>query len=185
MSFLKKISTIKVKIYKFYWSFLYKKKVKVEKIEFGHSFILDIQSGKDFSIEMKNVTFRDFCSIHLRKEGRIFIGEGVFFNSFCSLNCLDSITIGSNTIFGENVKIYDQNHKYNNSKELIKNQGYVTTPVLIGENCWIGSNVIILKGVNIGDNSVIGCGLTIYKDVPPNSLLINKQDIVYKSIINE
>jgi acetyltransferase-like isoleucine patch superfamily enzyme len=42
--------------------------------------------------------------------------------------------------------------------------------VIIGKNCWIGLNSIILKGVNIGDNSVIGAGSLVLTDIPPNCL---------------
>ena len=37
------------------------------------------------------------------------IGNHVFFNNDCSINCKDEIIIGNNCILGENVRIYDQN----------------------------------------------------------------------------
>ncbi|WP_245539688.1 hypothetical protein [Riemerella columbina] len=40
------------------------------------------------------------------------------------------------------------------------------------------TNCIILKGVTIGDNSIIGAGCIIYKDVPANSIIINKQELL-------
>ena len=40
-------------------------------------------------------------------------------------------------------------------------QGYSKGPIKIGSDCWIGSNVTILKGVNIGDNVIIGAGSII------------------------
>lgn len=36
----------------------------------------------------------------------------------------------------------------------------------IGKHVWIGSNVVILKGVTIGDNAVIGAGCVVDRDVP-------------------
>jgi acetyltransferase-like isoleucine patch superfamily enzyme len=62
-----------------------------------------------------------------------------------------------------------------------KEQGFECSPVVIGDNCWIGSNVIILKGVSIGNNSVIGAGTVIAKNIPPNSVVIDRQDLVIKS----
>jgi acetyltransferase-like isoleucine patch superfamily enzyme len=171
----------KNKIYDFFWKIIYGNKYNVTRFNFGKHFTLDI-TAKTFSLIIRNVSFRDFCAIRLRENGKMIIGKNVFFNSFCSLTCHKSIIIGDNTIFGENVKIYDHNHKYNINNVLIKDQGFSTAPITIGNNCWIGSNVTILKGVNIGDNSVIGCGLIVYKDVPMNSVLINKQDIMIKTI---
>ena len=41
-----------------------------------------------------------------------------------------------------------------------------------------GKSYVILKGVTIGDNCVIGAGCVIHKDVPPNSIVVNKQKLV-------
>lgn len=61
-------------------------------------------------------------------------------------------------------------------------QGYTTAPIHICNNYWIGSNVVILKGVNIGDNVVIGAGCVISTDIPSNSICRNKQQQEYEVI---
>ena len=38
--------------------------------------------------------------------------------------------------------------------------------IFIGKNVWIGSQVIILKGVTIGDNSIIAAGSLVARDIP-------------------
>lgn len=121
----------------------------------------------------KKVTFRKGLSILIENEGKIIIGDGVFFNNYCSLNSLKEIKIGDNSIFGENVKIYDHNHVFKYKDKLIKSEGFKSDKILIGNNCWIGSNVIILKSVSIGDNSVISAGEIVRKSVPSNSILKN------------
>ena len=126
-------------------------------------------------------TFRAGFHAVCEDEGHIIIGKNVFFNNYCTVCALNEITIGDGTIFGENVKIYDHNHIYSNPDMLIKHQGYTSAPIHIGKHCWIGSNVTILKGVTIGDNSVIGAGCVVYKDVPEQTVLINRQDIIEKS----
>lgn len=113
--------------------------------------------------------------------GQINIGKNVFFNNDCSINVEDTfVKIDDGTIFGEGVKLYDHNHCYKDITRPIKDQGYSCSPISIGKHCWIGSNVLILKGVTIGDNSVIGAGCVIYKDVAANTVIINKQDLVMK-----
>ena len=101
-----------------------------------------------------------------------------FMNNFCSINCLEKIEIGENTLFGEGVKLYDHNHEYSNEPTFkVEHQKFKTSPIKIGKNCWLGSNVTILKGVTIGENTIIGAGCLIYKDVPANSIIKLKQEI--------
>ena len=84
-----------------------------------------IMFGKRFSVG-KNTTFRKNFGLYLEKGASIKIGHDCFFNRGCSVNCLESVEIGNHTIFGENVKIYDQNHKFRDRTKLISEQGYST-----------------------------------------------------------
>jgi acetyltransferase-like isoleucine patch superfamily enzyme len=114
----------------------------------------------------KNVSARDNFTILIAKYGYLEIGENCFFNNGCSINCVKSIIIGNGTLFGENVKIYDHNHIYNMYGVPLVQSGLKSEDIIIGNNCWIGSNVVVLKGVKIGDNSVISANAVVHKDVP-------------------
>jgi acetyltransferase-like isoleucine patch superfamily enzyme len=105
-------------------------------------------------------------------DGTVIIGDGVFFNQGVSLNCRLSIIIGKNTIVGENVKIYDHNHRFR-EKKLIKKQGFKLKEVNIGENVWIGTNTVILSGVSVGANSVISAGSIVKRDVPADTIYVD------------
>lgn len=130
----------------------------------------------------KNINLRNYIHFIVQENAELYIGNNVFMNNFCSVNCLESITIEENTLFGENVKLYDHNHDYqrNNKTLKVEHSKFKTAPIKIGRNCWLGSNVTVLKGVTIGDNCIIGAGCTIAKDVPANSTVINRQDLIYK-----
>lgn len=65
---------------------------------------------------------------------------------------------------------------------MICKQGFISDEIVIEDDCWIGSNVTILKGVHIGRHSVVGAGVIVYKDLPENSVTICKQNIVTDSI---
>jgi acetyltransferase-like isoleucine patch superfamily enzyme len=180
-------------INKIYSMFLYyEKKVILNNIKIQNQGTITIdksfQFGKGLNVVVENeaclfsvaenVSVRNFCSIVLNGTGRLTLSEGVFFNNFCSINCLGQINIGAHTLLGEGVKIYDHNHRFKDQGVLIKDQGYTVGKVEIGENCWIGSNVTILKDVTIGKNSVIGANCLIIKDVPADSVIyadISKQ----------
>lgn len=129
----------------------------------------------------KNIDIRNNFNLVLAKKANLIIEDNVFMNNNCSINCLESIVIGENTLFGEGVKLYDHNHQYEPLK--VYHKEFTTSSIKIGKNCWLGSNVIILKGVTIGDNVIIGAGCVIHKDVPVNSIIVNKQE--YKILSNE
>lgn len=155
------------------YTFITKSKIKLKyrnRVKFGKHF----RCRKDFLIAIEN-------------DGKIVIGENCFFNNFCSLNSLQEIRIGNECIFGEGVKIYDHNHRFNERGEPIYKQGFTCGKVTIGNNCWVGSNVVILKGTIIGDNCVIGAGCVVRGEIPPNSIVTcNKQlkidQIKYKDL---
>lgn len=141
---------------------------------------LNIYFGKNIKFG-KKVTWRRRFKVWI-EGGRVIIGDNCFFNNDCSINSKDKITIGSGCIFGESVKLYDHNHIYSLKNELLKTQGYDCEEIIIGNNCWICSNVIILKGARIGNNCVIGAGAiirgTISSDtvVYPDTKLVKKEN---------
>lgn len=132
-------------------------------------------------LKINDLSFRRGFSIVAK--GNINIGNKVFFNNYCSINAIESVIIGDDCIFGENVHIYDHNHVYNSNQLPIRKSGYTSSPVIIGRNCWIGSNCIILKGVKIGNNCVIGSGVIVYEDIPNDTIVLNKQQHIQKEII--
>ena len=132
----------------------------------------------------ENVSFRDYNHMTVQDKAKLTIESNVFFNNHCSITCLESISIGENTLFGENVKLYVHNHSYErNDKGLqIFHSEFNTAPISIGKNCWLGSNVVVLKGVTIGNNCIIGTGVLVYKDVPSNSIIKAKQELITHQI---
>jgi acetyltransferase-like isoleucine patch superfamily enzyme len=124
------------------------------------------------------VIFREFCNILVYKDGTLIIEENVFFNNYCSINCLGSIKIGANTLFGEGVKIYDHNHLFHfqDKNLVVEREQFKIGSVKIGKNCWIGSNVTILNNVEIGDNVIVGANNLIYKSIPSNVVVKAKAD---------
>jgi len=139
-------------------------------------FSANLPSG-DFSIVFgSHVRIKKYCHVLLFPKAKLAINSNVFLNNYCSFNCLESITIGENTMFGEGVKLYDHNHLVNNENNkltVIKDQ-FNKAPIVIGKNCWIGSNVTILKGVTIGDNVVIGANNLIYQSIAANTVVKSK-----------
>lgn len=161
------------------------------KVRYGNHFLCgeNVRFHKGTSLVMDNKSqlsvgnnffARDYMYIRI-ENGDVEIGNNVFFNNFCSLNSVGGgVVIGSNCIFGENVRFYDHNHNYLDKTRLIREQGFSSGKISVGENVWIGSNVTILKDVSIGNNCVIGAGCVVFRNIPDNSILLSNGSIKAK-----
>lgn len=130
----------------------------------------------------KKATFRKNFTLAIENEGKVKIGERCFFNNGCSIMCMNKVSIGDGSLFGEGVKIYDHNHRFGRDNVPIKDQGFSVGEVSVGDHCWIGSNVVLLKGCKIGKNCVIGAGCVISGEVPDNTIVKKRSDYLYSKI---
>lgn len=105
--------------------------------------------------------------------GHVQLDDGVFLNNNCSINSRSRILVGKHTLFGEGVKIYDHDHAID-LQGLVSKDIFHTAPISIGSNCWIGSNSVILKGVDICDGAIIGAGAVIVKSIDSPGIYVAK-----------
>ena len=152
----------------------------------------------------KNVKFEDFSEIHgLCSDGLVFgdyvtisrgvmirpssyygndLGKGLVMGEHSSIGpygyvgCSGMITIGKNVMFGPKCSLFAENHNFSDIEKNIKSQGVNQKGITVEDDCWIGSNVVILDGVTIGKGSVIGAGTLITKDVPAGSVVMDKRE---------
>lgn len=102
--------------------------------------------------------------------GDIEIGENVW-KSFalsggCYIQAANGLYIGDNTIFAAGVRIISANHKLNDFNIFERSQ-----PIIVGNNCWIGANAVILPGVHLGDNVIVAAGAVVTKSFPSNTIV--------------
>ena len=90
------------------------------------------------------------------------------------------VFIGDHVMIGPNVTIATAAHPVEPS--LRKKALQFNCPVHIGNNVWIGANVVILPGVTIGDNTVIGAGSVVTKDIPANVVAVGNPCRVLREI---
>lgn len=137
-------------------------------------------SGKEALIQMGNhVSIRPNTELHADNRGKIIIGDNVFINRNCMIVSHESIIIGDGTTIGPNTIIYDHDHPVGDK------QTYTSNGIKIGKNVWIAGNVSILKGVTIGDNSIVAASSIVTKNVPANSVYIQKRTTEIKPIAFE
>lgn len=157
----------------------------------------------------RNVKFEDYAEVHgLASQGLTFsdgvtigrgvmirpssyyggdVGQGLTIGANSSIGphayvgCSGFIKIGKNVMFGPKCSLFAENHIFSDVNTSIRDQGVSQKGITVGDNCWIGSNVIILDGVEIGAGSVIGAGTLVTKNVAPNSKLIDRRNSVQSS----
>lgn len=82
------------------------------------------------------------------------------------------ITIGNDVLMAPEVIIRTKNHRYKKKNATIHRQGVdEEIPVVIGNDVWIGSRVMIMPGVHVGDGAVLAAGAVVTKDVPEYSVV--------------
>lgn len=88
-------------------------------------------------------------------------------------NCIiqSNTTIGDYVIMGPDVKIYTKNHGIERLDIPIAKQELNEKPVKIGNDVWIGANVVILPGVTIGNHVVLAAGAIVTKDIPDYAIV--------------
>jgi maltose O-acetyltransferase len=110
----------------------------------------------------------------------IVSGENVYFNVNCVVLDTMKITIGDHVFFGPGVHIYTATHPLNAAERRTIES---SKPVSIGNDCWVGGNVIICPGVTIGNSCVIGAGSVVTKNIPDNCLAVGNPAKVIRKIV--
>lgn len=139
---------------------------------FDFSASLRLRSGAGLSLYEGAVIGRDSL-ISVTNNAKMQIGKNsvIGFNNI--ITCRDSIIIGNNVSFGPGIAIFDHDHDFRSGLNYNEG-GYITAPINIEDNVWLGSNVVILKGVTIGHGSVVAAGSVVVNDIPAGSIYRNK-----------
>ena len=119
--------------------------------------------------------------IAVQKNAILTIGEHVGIGPNDYVVCHKKISIGEGTILGPSVYIYDHDHIFTPEKG-VDIHNYKCEEVIIGNNCWIGANTVILKGTHIGDNCVVAAGSVIKGNYSSGSVIIQKREIEVRNI---
>ena len=141
-----------------------------------------LQIGKGASVVIGSYNQnREKMYIGVLNGGELNIGSHCFFNINSSITCAEKIVIGNNCKFGNNLVVIDHDHNYRaNGIYSGDNPEFISSPVIIGNDVWIGANVVILRGTEIGDNCVIAAGSVVKDIIPPNTLLVKGERRSYK-----
>lgn len=106
---------------------------------------------------------------------KLSIGDNVSIGRNNHIGCINTVTLGSNLLTGNNVYITDHFHGNITAQELgippIKRKLSSKGPVEIGNNVWLGDNVVIMPNVKIGNNVIVGANAVVTKNIEDNKVV--------------
>jgi acetyltransferase-like isoleucine patch superfamily enzyme len=125
-----------------------------------------VKIGKGCILE-KDIVF-NFDST-CKKGPHIIIGDETFVGRGVECNIQSGLSIGNQVLIGSGVKFIDHNHGTAIFPE-IKNQTSDKKEISIGNDVWLGSNAIVLKGSIIEDGAIIAAGSIVNSRVPSKEI---------------
>ncbi len=103
---------------------------------------------------------------------RVRIGAGTFLNIGVMVAAQELVEIGSHCMLANGCFVSDASHRYEDPDLPITWQGFTSKgPTRIGDNCWLGANVVVTSGVTIGERCVVGANSVVTHDVEPFTLV--------------
>ena len=127
----------------------------------------------------RNVKFSRNCQV-IARGGTLNIGDNVQIGDGAIITSMNHVQIGNNTLIAEYVVIRDQDHDYRSRP--IRNSGFISEKIMIGDDCWLGSKATVLRGSTIGDGAVIGAHALLRGDVEAYALAVGVPAKTVKSL---
>lgn len=110
----------------------------------------------------------------------LILGENVFMNYDCIMLDGGYIRIGKHTLIGPHCQFYTPQHPMDYVER--REEKETAYPITIGEDCWLGGNVVVCPGVTIGNRCIIAAGSVVTKDIPDDSLAAGVPAVVKRSL---
>ncbi len=99
------------------------------------------------------------------------IGAGSFLNKGVMIAAHELVEIGDHCMLANGCFVSDASHRFDDPERPVTWQGFHSKgPTRIGDNCWLGANVVVTSGVSIGERCVIGANSVVTGDIEPFSI---------------
>lgn len=116
------------------------------------------------------VVLDDFVYLYAQR-GCLIVGRGSYIGVGSHLVATDLVQIGENCLVAAYSIIRDADHGIEQGV-LITEQQQCSAPILIGDDVWLGSHVVITAGCKIGAGAVIGANAVVTKEIPSHNLAV-------------
>ncbi len=140
---------------------------------------MDTPPYRRFSLGRKSV-IESFSCIN-NAVGDVIIGDHTRVGLHNTI--IGPVTIGSHVNLAQGITVTALNHNFSDSTLRIDEQGVSTTPVVIGDDVWIGANAVVLPGVHIGRHVVVAAGAVVTRDVPDGCVVAGVPATIKKRLL--
>lgn len=115
----------------------------------------------DGTIEFKGrAVLGSGCQIHIGPKGHLILGHNFLNTCTGHISCSSKICFGNDALLAWDILVMDSDfHEIENSET--NEEQVMVSPISIGNNVWIGTRAVVLKGTSIASNSIIGANSTV------------------------
>ncbi|AAV81388.1 acyltransferase [Idiomarina loihiensis] len=136
----KALLSLRKKLVRFYWTHRVRSRASA--------------SGVDLRVNSKSIV-----------TSKTVLGNNVNFNGM-QVAGGGKVIIGSNFHSGPECLMISQNHNFNSGEAIPYDSTYIFKDIIIKDNVWLGSRVIVLGGVTVGEGAIIQAGSCVVSDIP-------------------
>lgn len=109
---------------------------------------------------------------HFSKYGKgLKMGNNSAIGDYTHFGASGGILIGDDVIMGSYISFHSENHNFNDTSKLIREQGVTSKGIILGNNIWVGAKVTFLDGSKIGNNCVVAAGAVVNNVFPDNVVI--------------
>jgi acetyltransferase-like isoleucine patch superfamily enzyme len=120
---------------------------------------------------------------HMSKYGKgLKMGNNSAIGDFTHFGASGGIDIGNDVIMGSFISFHSENHNFEDTTKLIREQGVTSKGIKIGNNVWVGAKVTFLDGTVIGNHCVVAAGAVVNGSYPDFSVIGGIPAKIIKSI---
>jgi acetyltransferase-like isoleucine patch superfamily enzyme len=106
------------------------------------------------------------------QRGIIRIGRDCYIGAGSDIYAMAAVEIGDDAMIAQHIAIRDHDHATADGTRPYRLQGFVTAPVRIGRNAWLGAKVTVLKGGDVGDDVVVGANAVVTGAIPAGMIAV-------------
>ncbi len=112
---------------------------------------------------------RSYIAAGCQIRDRLTVGKDSSLNPH--VTCAGTVTIGDGVRIASHAALYGFNHTFDDLDAPIWIQPLTVEGIVIEDDVWIGTHVVVCDGVTVGAHSVVAAGAVVTRDVPPWSVV--------------